>query len=266
MSGKRLFVSGATGNVGKHLVRTIAADEKTELVGGFCAEYDLDLGDAAGIGTLGIKGVQDLEEGLRETAPDMVIDFTSANIVMDNLKVYAARGVDAVIGTTGFDAEMMEQACTMAGDADVRWAIISNFGPGINLVLEFLHKARQYYPYVSVVDRHPARMANAPSGTAVSLAQAAAPDTPGEHRSSEVLPGVLGATEQGVQILAQRLPYPGPYSEHEITLAREDETIRINVQDFSSAVYMDGVMEAVAKLPGFPGGTVVTSLDELDRS
>jgi 4-hydroxy-tetrahydrodipicolinate reductase len=79
-------------------------------------------------------------------------------------------------------------------------------------------------------------------------------------QSQEVIPGVLGGTEQGVQILSQRLPYPGPYSEHEVVLGRQDEVIRINVQDFSSSVYVEGVFLALRKIGEFPPGTLVTEL------
>lgn len=142
-------------------------------------------------------------------------------------------------------------------------AVIPNFGLGIALVMEFLEKARQFYPYVSIVDRHPARMANAPSGTAAMLAEGVSEGLMGEVASKEVFPGVMGAKIRGVQTISQRMPYPGPFSEHEITLGRQDETIRVTVTDFTSGVYLDGIFLAIKKVGESPRGTLIRTLDEV---
>ena len=106
-------------------------------------------------------------------------------------------------------------------------------------------------------------MANAPSGTAATLAGIAAEGPKGEVESHEVFPGVMGAMISGVPVTSQRFPYPGPYSEHEVTLARQDEVIRVTVQDFSSEIYMDGIFLAVGKVGDLPRGTLARSLKEL---
>lgn len=258
----RVFVSGATGNVGSQLVRAVVKSEDLDLAGGFCTEEGAELGKAKSGEP--VSGTSDLASGLEAAKADVVVDFTSARIIMDNLKIYAGAGVDAVIGTTGFTGEMLAEARELASGSGVRWAVISNFGLGVNLLLEFLKTARKHYPYVGVVDRHPARMANAPSGTAMTIARALAEGPEGNVQSQEVLPGVLGGKEQGVPILSQRLPFPGPYSEHEIVLARQDEVIRVNIQDFSSLVYVDGVFLALRKISAFPAGTLVTEFSEFN--
>lgn len=255
----RLFISGATGNVGRLLVRAVLGEADLELAGGFCAEGTVDLAAFQGLSPCGVTGHDDLARGLDETEPEAVIDFTSTPIVMDNLRLYAERGLDAVIGTTGFDEAMMAEAKALAASKGLRWVVIANYGLAINLVADFLERVRAHYPYVSIIDRHPARMANAPSGTALTLAEAASGEA-GPVESRPVIDDVLGASREGCQILSQRLPYPGSYSEHEITLGRPDELIRITVQDFSSAVYVPGVLLALRGLPKIPKGTIVTSL------
>ncbi len=224
----------------------------------------MDLGTMAGLTPVGVLSSGDLAEGLKESRPNVVVDFTSSNILMKNLLVYADEGVDAVIGTTGLSDEDMERVVSMVVEKGLRWAVISNYGLGINLVMDFIGKARKHYPYVAITDRHHAGMANAPSGTAATLAKAAGGYPAGEIKSSETFPGVLGAKISGIPVTSQRLPYPGPYSEHEITLARQDEIIRVTVQDFSSDIYMDGVFLAIEKVGGLPGGTLVRTLSELE--
>ena len=51
----KIFVTGASGNVGKTIVRTARTMDDFELAGGWCAEAGLDIGSLAGIEPLGIK-------------------------------------------------------------------------------------------------------------------------------------------------------------------------------------------------------------------
>jgi len=261
---KRVFVAGASGNVGKLVVRRVMEKEDLILAGGWCHEAGQDLGLLAGGAPTGLISSPGLAAGISESKPDVVVDFTSSVILMDNLEIYAESGLDAVIGTTGLSNEDMQKVEEMVKSRKLRWTVISNYGLGINLVMEFIKKARKHYPYASITDRHHVNMSNAPSGTAAMLADAASEGPKGEVSSRETFPGVMGAVISGIPVTSQRFPYPGPYSEHEITLARHDEVIRRTVQDFSSDIYMDGVFLAVEKVGGLPKGTLVRTLSELE--
>ncbi|GAB6280579.1 MAG: 4-hydroxy-tetrahydrodipicolinate reductase [Thermovirga sp.] len=261
---KRIFVSGASGNVGKLVIKNIIADEDLALAGGWCRETGQDLGVLAGVEPSGIRSCADLASGIRDSFPDVVVDFTSATILMDSLRIYAEAGIDAVIGTTGLSDEDMDEIEKVVKEKGLRWAVISNYGLGINLVMEFIKKARPFYPYAAITDRHHVHMSNAPSGTADTLAKAASEGPRGAVASKETFPGVMGAKISGIPVTSQRFPYPGPYSEHEVTLARQDEIIRITVQDFSSDIYMDGVFLAVEKVGSLAPGTLVRTLAGLE--
>ena len=95
---------------------------------------------------------------------------------------------------------------------------------------------------------------------------AAAGEPSGEVRSREVVPGVLGGRSSGVPVFSQRMPYPGPFSEHEITLGRPDEILRVTVTDFSSSVYLEGIFRAVRGLGALPPGTLARRLGDLPAS
>jgi 4-hydroxy-tetrahydrodipicolinate reductase len=262
-SMKKIFVAGASGNVGRTILKGLKERQDMELVGGFCAEEGQDLGVLAGGEPQGVTAYTDLAKGLDECAPDMVIDFTSASILMDNIRTYADLGLDAVIGTTGLSQDDAFEVEHMVEEGLLRFAVIPNFGLGITLLMDFLEKARAFYPYVSITDRHPVSMANAPSGTAAMLAENLPEGPRGEVRSKEVYPGVLGGTIASYPVHSQRFPYPGPFSEHEIMLGRQDEVIRITISDFTSAVYLDGIFMAVNTLAESPGGTLIRTLGEM---
>ena len=259
----RVFVTGASGNVGRTIIRTMRERAGFELSGGWCVETGEDLGILAGIGSIGVKSSFTLDEGLSISKPDVVIDFSVSGILEENMKSYIKAGLNAVIGTTGLSGKQLEPFRKEVYANGLRWAAIPNFGLGISLVSDFIRKVREYYPFVSIMDQHTNEMANAPSGTAAALAGAASEGPFGPVASREVYPGVMGGKIQGVQVLSQRLPFPGPYSSHEITLARKDEIIRITVQDHTSDVYMDGVFLTAEKLSCFPEGTFLTSMSEV---
>ena len=262
----RVFVTGASGNVGRTIVRTMRDRDGFELSGGWCLETGEDLGVLAGIEPVHVKSSATLDEGLSLSMPDIVIDFSVAGILEGNMKSYIKAGLNAVIGATGLSEEQLETFRKEVAAKGLRWAVIPNFGLGISLVSDFIKKVRQFYPYVSITDQHTNEMANAPSGTAVALAHAASEAPFGPVASRETYPGVMGGHIHGVQVLSRRLPFPGPYSEHEITLARKDEIIRITVQDHTSDVYMDGVFLTAEKLSGFPEGTFLRSMSEVMES
>ncbi len=258
----KIFISGASGNVGKTLVRTIQKIEWAELVGGWCKETGEDLGEIAGIGPIGVIATNELKTGIEASKPDIVIDFSATPVLPGNLKIYAEEGLNAVIGTTGLTDDDLEPFIKEVKEKGLRWSVIPNYGLGISLVSDFIKKVRQYYPYISIIDRHFPGMANAPSGTAASLAKSFSGDSMAVD-SKEVYPGVLGAKIAGVPVISQRLPWPGPYSEHEVLLGRKDEIIRISVEDHTSDIYMDGVFLTVEKLPKMAPGTFVRELSEV---
>jgi 4-hydroxy-tetrahydrodipicolinate reductase len=259
----KVFVTGASGNVGSTIVRTIPTKKGFELVGGWCRRTGSDIGTLAGTAPLGMKVAATLGEGLSSSKPDVVIDFSSAAVMEENMKIYLDAGLNAVIGTTGFTDEQFEPFRREVGRRGLRWAAIANYGLGVSLVSDFVKSVGRYYPYVSITDRHPETMANAPSGTAAGLARAASEAPLGKTASREVYPGVLGGLIHGVQVFSQRMPWPGPYSEHEITLARKDEIVKIVVEDHTSDIYMDGVFLTAEKIGGLPPGTFVENLSEI---
>ncbi|MEG2185141.1 MAG: dihydrodipicolinate reductase C-terminal domain-containing protein [Cloacibacillus sp.] len=259
---KKVFLSGASGSVGKTIVRAIGEKNDLELVGGWCLEDGADLGTLAGTAPIGIAASSDLDGALIAAAPDIVIDFSSAPVMKGNLQCYLRHGLDAVVGTTGLtDAELAPFKESVA-QKELRWAVIPNYGLGINLAADFIRRARAHYPFVTITEQHTNQMANAPSGTAEMLAAAAGGSSP-DVKSRESFPGALGAKINGVPVFSERIPLPAPYSSHTITLARADEVVTITVADHTSDIYLDGIFLTVEKLPSLPAGSFIRSLSEI---
>ncbi len=260
----RVFVAGASGNVGRTIIRSMSEYDGFELVGGWCRQAGSDLGVLAGITPIGIAATDNLAEGLRASSPDIVIDFSAAPALESNMQEYLAQSLNVVIGTTGLTDAQYEPYAEAVAKHGLRWAAIANYGLGISFAEDFIRTVKEHYPYVSIIDRHHENMANAPSGTAAGLAKAAE-GKKGGIASRESYPGVLAGNICGTQVIAQRMPWPGPYSEHEIMLGRKDEIIKITVTDYTSDIYMDGVFLTAGTLPLMPPGTFARSLSEVRK-
>ncbi|MCX7827854.1 MAG: 4-hydroxy-tetrahydrodipicolinate reductase [Thermanaerothrix sp.] len=256
---ERVFVSGVSGNVGR-LVALRLLDEGCRIAGAFGLEEGADAGALLGLSPMGVPVSSRLREALGVCGPDAAVDFTSAEVLWENLMAYLDAGVPAVVGTTGLSLEQQDRLPPLVAEKGGRMALIPNFSLGVNLVMEFLSKASRFFPWVSITDRHHEAMANAPSGTAVSLAKLM--EAGGEVKSREVVPHVLGGSVGGVRVHSERMPFPGDYSEHQIDLGRPGEVMRITVTDFSSRVYVDGVILALSRIRDLPAGTLVTSLGD----
>jgi 4-hydroxy-tetrahydrodipicolinate reductase len=252
----KIFLTGASGNVGRTIVRSIGERAGFELVGGWCLEAGRDLGELAGLPPIGIVASKELKEGIISSGADMIIDFSSSAVLKDNLRLYSELGMDAAVGATGLTEDEILAFERKVRERGLRWAVIPNYCIGVAFLRKMVEKLSPYYSYINVTDRHPARMANAPSGTAVSLARAAK-GARGEIESRETHDSVLGYDEAGVKVQSVRMPFPGPYAEHEVTLGRKDEVITINIRNFSSEVYMDGVFRTARFLKNAPAGTFI---------
>jgi 4-hydroxy-tetrahydrodipicolinate reductase len=104
---------------------------------------------------------------------DAVIDFTTPESIMDNIKATIHAGANMVVGTTGWYAELphVRNQVERAGTGFV-WA--SNFSIGVNLFFAIVRegaKALKYGYEGRITETHHVHKLDAPSGTAASLAK-----------------------------------------------------------------------------------------------
>jgi 4-hydroxy-tetrahydrodipicolinate reductase len=149
----RLLVVGH-GRMGT-LVEALAPDQGFELVGIASGRSGAALTDVA----MG--------------AVDVAIDFTTADAVSRNLPVLAARGINVVIGTTGWHAAEPELQAVVAG-AGIGVVAAANFSLGMNLFQLIVEEAaRRFSPHADfgawIHEAHHDRKKDAPSGTAIAL-------------------------------------------------------------------------------------------------
>ncbi|HLV21434.1 MAG TPA: 4-hydroxy-tetrahydrodipicolinate reductase [Polyangiaceae bacterium] len=171
----KVALHGATGRMGLAITRLIHEAEDLELVGAVCSSVDpaqgRDIGELAGIGTLGVEATADLGAGL--LGASAVIDFSIASAVPGLMAVAARQKVAVVSGTTNLDAAGKQALDKAAEAVPVLWA--ANMSLGIQVLAELVEQAlrRLGGAYdAEIVEIHHRRKVDAPSGTARRLADA----------------------------------------------------------------------------------------------
>jgi 4-hydroxy-tetrahydrodipicolinate reductase len=235
----RVAVLGSKGKVGATMVQAVQAAEDLTL------SAEVDAGDALSL--------------LTDNKTEVVIDFTHPDVVMDNLKFLIDNGIHAVVGTTGFTDERLEQVrAWLAAQPDVAVLIAPNFAIGAVLSMHFAKQAAPFYDSVEVIELHHPHKADAPSGTAARtaalIAEARKDLPPNPDATTTSLPGARGADVDGVPVHSVRLA--GLVAHQEVLFGTAGETLTIRHDSLDRTSFVPGVLLAVRRVAEHPGLTV----------
>ncbi len=171
----KIALHGATGRMGLAIMQLAHAAEDLQVVGAVCSGVDphqgRDIGELAGVGTVGVVATADLGSGL--LGADVVIDFSTASAVPALMAVAAREKIAVVSGTTNLDSLGMAALEKAAQRVPVMWA--PNTSLGVQVLAEVVEQAlRRLGPGydVEIVEVHHRRKVDSPSGTAKRLAGA----------------------------------------------------------------------------------------------
>lgn len=173
----RAAMAGIAGRMGCRIAQLIAETEGIEVVGGFersdHPKVGHDICEAIGGAPTGILISGSIQEVL--DSADVVIDFTSASVSLENLKAASARGKPMVIGSTGVSAQQIEEARALAKNVACVWA--PNMSVGVNILFKIVGDVARLLDEgfdVEIIEAHHRFKKDAPSGTAIKLAQVVA--------------------------------------------------------------------------------------------
>ncbi|MDQ1712929.1 MAG: 4-hydroxy-tetrahydrodipicolinate reductase [Frankiaceae bacterium] len=232
-------VLGAHGRMGAEVCRAVSAASDLRLVASLDEGWTAD--DLAGA--------------------DVVVDFTTPDAVMDNLRTCIEAGKHVVVGTTGFSESRLDQVRSWLATApSVGVLVAPNFGLGAVLMMRFAEQAAAHFDSVEIVELHHPGKVDAPSGTArstaerVAAARAAAGVAPAPDATASALDGARGASVSGVRVHSVRLA--GLVAHQEVLLGSAGETLTIRHDSTDRASFMPGVLLAVRAVPARPGLTL----------
>ena len=186
---------------------------------------------------------------------DVIVDFSHHSALPALLSFAKKRRIPAVICTTGHTKEELDLLSRAAGEIAVFYS--RNMSLGINLLMSLCRRAAAALGSdfdVEIVEKHHRNKLDAPSGTALMLADAVS------GADKEPHPLVFDRTERRAvrprgEIGISSVRGGSIVGEHEVIFAGKDEVITLSHSASSREVFATGALRAAEFLIGKPAGT-----------
>ncbi len=228
-----IIISGCNGHMGRVVEQLCLADPDVEIAAGF---------DVLGPTDRGFPVYS--SPALFPGKAACVIDFSSP-AALDGLLEFARRtGTPLVLATTGYSPEQVAQIGAAALEVPIFRS--ANMSLGINVLLELVKKAASVLgdSYdIEIVERHHRRKVDAPSGTALMIADAAASAC--GHETEYVFERHSVRHPRDKKEIGISAVRGGTIvGEHEIIFAGHDEIMEIRHTALSREIFAKGAVEA----------------------
>jgi 4-hydroxy-tetrahydrodipicolinate reductase len=241
--------------MGQAVVRLAHAAPDIQIVGAISGADDpaigRDVGEIAGIGTIGVELTADVASGL--LGADSVIDFSVAPAAPALFAACEKTGTALVSGTTGLDERGLAALERAATKVPVMWA--PNMSRGVQVLAEVVQHAVKRLGLefdVEIVETHHRKKVDSPGGTAIRLADAAR-SVRKELRELRGRDGIVGArTNEEMAVLAVR--GGDVIGDHQVHLLGQGERLELTHRATSRDLFAGGAIAAarfvVGKAPG----------------
>ena len=205
-----IFVSGANGRMGKQIISLVVENPGLSLAGAVehpdCPVLGADAGLNAGTKQISVSITSDLKRSL-EKRKGVVIDFSSVESTLENIKRAVDYSTPMVIGTTGFDKDQL--GLIHEASQKIPMVFTPNMSVGMSVTFKLVEEAARVLKDdfdIEVFEIHHRNKVDAPSGTAMKLARLICestgrkfPEALKSHREGKT--GVRTKEEVGMQVL-----------------------------------------------------------------
>ncbi len=251
----KVAVNGACGRMGSRIVSLVSKDKEMKLVAALEREghplLGKDVGQLVGEGEFGLK----LNDTLNGKA-DVLIDFSEPSSSVAKAALCASQGAALVVGTTGHTEEQLAQ---IKGHSNRIPCLISpNMSLGVNLLFQVVAQVARALGEsydIEIVEVHHRFKKDAPSGTALKLAQEICKATGRELKNAAIYgrQGITGERPQG-EIGIHALRAGDTVGIHRVIFGALGETIEISHTAHSRDTFAMGAIRAAKFLAGKPPG------------
>lgn len=244
----KCIVTGAAGRMGRRIVDIVLETPGTDVA---CATerpgheiVGMDIGDFLGLGKKGCTITDDLRNVIEYG--DVVIDFTSPQASLGHMRVAAKSGKAMVVGTTGFGKDDFKEVRKLAKKIPV--VLAPNMSVGVNLLLKVLSDMAEVLDEdydIDIVETHHRHKKDAPSGTALKMAQVVASARGKSLDKVGVFArqGNIGERMRG-EIGVQSLRVGDVVGEHTVIFGTLGERIEVTHKASSRDVFARGAVRA----------------------
>ena len=236
----RIAVVGATGTLGSFIVDLVDRTEGLELHAGLSSGSDLDEVHGA----------------------DVVVDVTHPAVSPGIVEHAVRAGVPVLVGTSGWNADRLAKLATVVAEVEGAGVlVVPNFSLGSVLATRFATIAARFYESVEIVEAHHQGKVDSPSGTAVRTAELIAEARRDLGPVSAPSSDQRARGQQVASVPVHSLRLRGVVAKQEVVFGGEGETLTLTHDTLSNRAYEQGVLVALAAVPGLTG--VVVGLDRV---
>lgn len=268
----KVAVTGAAGRMGSGIIKKILEQEDIEVVAAIEIPNSTlegkDIGEVIGIGNIGVttNGAENLEKVLKETKPDVLVDFTIASAAFETIKIATSIGVNVIVGTTGFTDEQSSEIANIVKETNVKAVVSSNMAIGVNVFFKVL---RDLAPIlndfdIEIIEAHHNKKKDAPSGTAMTAFEVIAETLNRQTNEIGVFgrEGIVGErTKEEIGLHAIR--GGDIVGDHTVMFVGEGERLEITHRAHTREVFIAGVMRALRFIMNGEPGKVNDMADVL---
>ena len=260
MADIKVLIHGIAGRMGQETLKAICEADFTQPVGGVdlvAPTNRMPLPDGSGA----IPLSSDLPTLLLQTGARVVVDFSKADATINAAYTTIEAGVCFVTGTSGLNDEAVQLMDERARARGVGVVVVPNFALGAVVLQSLVRKAAPFFDYVDIIESHHEAKIDAPSGTSIALARAAADGKKfvRNEPERENLEGSMGAHVGGVGIHSLR--QPGRSAHHEVVFGAQGQTLTLRHDTLGRDCYMPGVLRAIREVVNIKG--LVLGLDKI---
>ncbi len=233
----KILISGICGHMGTEVAKLVLAGSRGAEPAGMTGV------DVNACGAEGCPCVNRFSEatGAPFTDADVIVDFSHHSATEDLLGFAVAHKIPVVLATTGHtDAE---RAAIEAATAEIPVFFAANFSLGVALLIDTAKQVARALPdaEIEIIEKHHDRKLDAPSGTALAIANALCDVRP----DATVVTGRAGygkRTPQEIGIHAIRMG--NIVGEHEVIIGTPNQTITLKHQAHDRALFAEGALAA----------------------
>jgi 4-hydroxy-tetrahydrodipicolinate reductase len=244
----RVALVGADGRMGRAIIRLASPETFALACAVGVADVGRDAGEVAGTPSIGVP-ITDSLEAIRSARADVVIDFSVPAATPAVARLAGACKIALVSGTTGLDAAARAALDSAAEATAVLWE--PNMSVGVHVLSQLVSRAVGALPGwdVEIVETHHRRKEDAPSGTALRLAEVVKAARAGDSRyvyGRQGKPGPRGTDEVGIHALRGG----DAAGDHVVYLFGPGERIELAHHAASRDIFAQGALRAAQWIVG----------------
>ena len=236
----RMIMHGCNGRMGHVIADLVAADDAIEIVAGV---------DAFGESTYSFPVFKALSEC--NVDADVIVDFSNASAVDGLLDHCAAKGIPVVLCSTGLSEEQLSKVKETSNKVAILKS--ANMSVGVNALLKVLKEVSPIFAAagfdIEIVEKHHNQKLDAPSGTAIALADSINESLSGEY--DYVYDRSTRREKRPVKEIGISAVRGGTIvGDHDVIFAGQDEVVTLSHRAYSRAIFGKGAIEAAKFLAG----------------